>query len=191
MYMNTTYSTKQSAVAMRNRMSDDTNKYTFNRKRILDRIREGSIPQQNTTKKYDMSNAEVNAIRKEGNHPPLGSRVRAVRVRTNISHQRRNQTHTSTLSRATTAHQKRQGRRTETRPIVQKTHGRTAWKNTQSSAGATVCSKDVPRLRVQTVVKKTHTLFLVFFKLRNTTQSTLKVFGFCNFFILRHDLRIS
>ena len=53
MYMNTTYSTKQSAVAMRKRMSDDTNKYNFNRKRILDRIREGSIPQQNTTKKYD------------------------------------------------------------------------------------------------------------------------------------------
>ena len=71
MYMNTTYSTKQSAVAMRKRMSDDTNKYNFNRKRILDRIRDGSIPQQNTTKKYDMSNAEVNAIRKEGNHPPL------------------------------------------------------------------------------------------------------------------------
>ena len=71
MYMNTTYSTKQSAVAMRKRMSDDTNKYNFNRKRILDRIREGSIPQQNTTKKYDISNAEVNAIRKEGNHPPL------------------------------------------------------------------------------------------------------------------------
>ena len=69
--MNTTYSTKQSAVAMRKRMSDDTNKYNFNRKRILDRIREGSIPQQNTTKKYDISNAEVNAIRKEGNHPPL------------------------------------------------------------------------------------------------------------------------
>ena len=71
MYMNTTYSTKQSAVAMRKRMSDDTNKYNFNRKRILDRIREGSIPQQNTTKIYDLSNAEVNAIRKEGNHPPL------------------------------------------------------------------------------------------------------------------------
>ena len=71
MYMNTTYSTKQSAVAMRKRMSDDTNKYNFNRKRILDRIREGSIPQQNTTKKYDISNAEVNAIRKEGNHSPL------------------------------------------------------------------------------------------------------------------------
>ena len=71
MYMNTTYSTKQSAVAMRKRMSDDTNKYNFNMKRILDRIREGSIPQQNTTKKYDISNAEVNAIRKEGNHPPL------------------------------------------------------------------------------------------------------------------------
>ena len=33
---------------------------------MLDRIREGSIPQQNTTKKYDISNAEVNAIRKEG-----------------------------------------------------------------------------------------------------------------------------
>ena len=67
MYMNTTYSMKQSAVAMRKRMSDDTNKYNFNRKRVLDRIREGSIPQQNTTKKYDISNAEVNAIRKEGN----------------------------------------------------------------------------------------------------------------------------
>ena len=71
MYMNTTYSMKQSAVAMRKRMSDDTNKYNFNRKRVLDRIREGSIPQQKTTKKYDISNAEVNAIRKEGNHPPL------------------------------------------------------------------------------------------------------------------------
>ena len=71
MYMNTTYSMIQSAVAMRKRMSDDTNKYNFNRKRVLDRIREGSIPQQNTTKKYDISNAEVNAIRKEGNHPPL------------------------------------------------------------------------------------------------------------------------
>ena len=71
MYMNTTYSTKQSAVAMRKRMSDDTNKYNFNRKRTLDRIREGSIPQQNTTKKYDISNAEVNAIRREGNHPPF------------------------------------------------------------------------------------------------------------------------
>jgi len=71
MYMNTTYSTKQSAVAVRKRMGDDTNRYNFNRKRILDRIREGSIPQQNTTKKYDISNAEVNAIRKEGNHPPL------------------------------------------------------------------------------------------------------------------------
>ncbi|CAL6333899.1 unnamed protein product [Bathycoccus prasinos] len=69
--MNTTNSTKQSAVAMRKRMTDDTNKYNFNRKRILDRIREGSIPQQNTTKKYDISNAEVNAIRKEGNHPLL------------------------------------------------------------------------------------------------------------------------
>ncbi|CAL6327737.1 unnamed protein product [Bathycoccus prasinos] len=69
--MNTTYSTKQSAVAMRKRMSDDSNKYNFNRKRILDSIREGSIPQQKTTKKYDVSNAEVNAIRKEGNHPPL------------------------------------------------------------------------------------------------------------------------
>ena len=66
MYMNTTYSMKQSAVAMRKRMSDDTNKYNFNRKRVLDRIREGSIPQQNTTKKYDISNAEVNAMRKEG-----------------------------------------------------------------------------------------------------------------------------
>ena len=54
MYMNTTYSTKQSAVAMRKRMSDDTNKYNFNRKRVLDRIREGSIPQQKTTKKYDI-----------------------------------------------------------------------------------------------------------------------------------------
>ena len=64
MYMNTTYSMKQSAVAMRKRMSDDTNKYNFNRKRVLDRIREGSIPQQKTTKKYDISNAEVNAIRK-------------------------------------------------------------------------------------------------------------------------------
>jgi len=71
MYMNTTYATKQSAVAMRKRMSDDTNKYNFNRKRVLDRIREGSIPQQKTTKKYDISNAEVNAIRKEGDHPPL------------------------------------------------------------------------------------------------------------------------
>ena len=71
MYMNTTYSMKQSAVAMRKRMSDDTNKYNFNRKRELDIIREGSIPQQKTTKKYDISNAEVNAIRKEGNHPPL------------------------------------------------------------------------------------------------------------------------
>ena len=71
MYMNTTYSMKQSAVAMRKRMSDDTNKYNFNRKRVLDRIREGSIPQQKTTKKYDISTAEVNAIRKEGNHPPL------------------------------------------------------------------------------------------------------------------------
>ena len=69
--MNTTYSMKQSTVAMRKRMSDDTNKYNFNRKRILDRIREGSIPQQKTTKKYDISTAEVNAIRKEGNHPPL------------------------------------------------------------------------------------------------------------------------
>ena len=43
---------------------------------------------------------------------------------------------------------------------------------------------------LQTVVKEAHTLFLVFFKLRNTTQSTLKVFGFCNFFILRHDFEI-
>ncbi|CAL6334368.1 unnamed protein product [Bathycoccus prasinos] len=74
--MNTTYSTKQSTVAMRKRMSNDTNKYNFNRKCILDRIREGSIPQQNRTEKYDISNAdisnaEVNAIRKEGNHSPL------------------------------------------------------------------------------------------------------------------------
>jgi len=44
--------------------------------------------------------------------------------------------------------------------------------------------------KLQTVVNKVHTLFLVFFKLRNTTQSTLKVFGFCNFFILRHDFEI-
>ncbi|CAL6331052.1 unnamed protein product [Bathycoccus prasinos] len=43
---------------MRKRMSDDTNKDNFNRKRILDRIHEGSIPQQNTTKNYDISNAE-------------------------------------------------------------------------------------------------------------------------------------
>ncbi|CAL6334487.1 unnamed protein product [Bathycoccus prasinos] len=61
---------------MRKRMSNDTNKYNFNRKCILDRIREGSIPQQNRTEKYDISNAdisnaEVNAIRKEGNHSPL------------------------------------------------------------------------------------------------------------------------
>ena len=45
--------------------------------------------------------------------------------------------------------------------------------------------------KLQTVVNKVHTLFLVFFKLWNTTQSTLKVFGFCNFFISRHDLRTS
>ena len=51
--------------------SQNANKYNFNRKRILDRIRQGSIPQQNTTKKYDISNAEINAIRKEGSHPPL------------------------------------------------------------------------------------------------------------------------
>jgi len=44
---------------------------------------------------------------------------------------------------------------------------------------------------LQKVVKKTHTLFLVFFKLQNTTQSTLKVFGFCNFFISGNDSRIS
>ncbi|CCO20079.1 unknown protein [Bathycoccus prasinos] len=49
----------------------NNNKYNFNRKRLLDRIREGSIPQQRTTRKYDISNAEVNAIRKERNHPPL------------------------------------------------------------------------------------------------------------------------
>ena len=139
--MNTTYSTKQSAVAMRKRMSDDTNKYNFNRKRILDRIREGSIPQQNTTKKYDISNAEVNAIRKEGNHPPLVVAFAPSAYAPSISRQRGNQTHTSTVSRAATTHRKRQGRRTETRPIVQKTYGRTAWENTQSSAGATVCLK--------------------------------------------------
>ena len=49
--MSRTLSMKQSAVAMRKHMSDDTNKYNFNRKRILNRIREGSIPQQETTKK--------------------------------------------------------------------------------------------------------------------------------------------
>ena len=69
--MSRTLSMKQSAVAMRKHMSDDTNKYNFNRKRILNRIREGSIPQQETTKKYKISNAEVNAIRKENNLPPL------------------------------------------------------------------------------------------------------------------------
>ena len=69
--MSRTLSTKQSAVAMRKHMSDETNKYNFNRKRILNRIRKGSIPQQETTKKYNISNAEINAIRKEGNFPPL------------------------------------------------------------------------------------------------------------------------
>ena len=50
----------------------------------------------------------------------------------------------------------------------------------------------MPELKkLQTVVKEAHTLFLVFFKLRNTTQSTLKVFGFCNFFISGNDSRIS
>ena len=81
MYMNTTYSMKQSAVAMRKRMSDDTNKYNFNRKRVLDRIREGSIPQQKTTKKYDISNAEVNAIRKRGITRHSSSRSRRPRSR--------------------------------------------------------------------------------------------------------------
>ena len=69
--MSRTLSTKQSAVAMRKHMSDETNKYNFNRKRILNRIRKGSIPQQETTKKYNISNAEINVIRKEGNFPPL------------------------------------------------------------------------------------------------------------------------
>ena len=69
--MSRTLSTKQSAVAMRKHMSDETNKYNFNRKRILNRIRQGSIPQQETTKKYELSNEEVNAIRKEGKLPPL------------------------------------------------------------------------------------------------------------------------
>ena len=44
--MSRTLSTKQSAVAMRKHMSDETNKYNFNRKRILNRIHKGSIPQQ-------------------------------------------------------------------------------------------------------------------------------------------------
>ena len=69
--MSRTLSTKQSAVAMRKHMSDETNKYNFNRKRILNRICKGSIPQQKTTKKYKISNVEVNAIRKEGKFPPL------------------------------------------------------------------------------------------------------------------------
>ena len=72
-----------------------------------------------------------------------------VRVRTNLSRQRRNQTHTRGVPRATTTHRKRKRRRTETRPIVQKTYGRTAWENAQSSTGTTVCFKDVPRLRVE------------------------------------------
>ena len=66
---------------------------------------------------------------KRGESPTARRRVRAVRVRTSVSRQRRNQTHTSTISRATTTHGKRQGRRTQTRPIVQKTYGRTAWEN--------------------------------------------------------------
>ena len=158
MYMNTTYSTKQSAVAMRKRMSDDTNKYNFNRKRILDRIREGSIPQQNTTKKYDISNAEVNAIRKEGNHLPLVVAYAPSAYAPTLAVNEEIKTHTSTVSRATTTHEKRQGRRTETRPVVQKTYGRTAWKNTQSSTGATVRLKDVPRLRVEQRCRRTTNL---------------------------------
>ena len=128
MYMNTTYSMKQSAVAMRKRMSDDTNKYNFNRKRVLDRIREGSIPQQKTTK---IRHIERRGKRdtKRGESPATRRRVRAVRVRANISRQRRNQTHTRAVPRATTTHRKRKRRRTETRPIVQKTYGRTAWEN--------------------------------------------------------------
>ena len=123
MYMNTTYSMKQSAVAMRKRMSDDTNKYNFNRKRVLDRIREGSIPQQKTTK---IRHIERRGKRdtKRGESPTTRRRVRAVRVRANLSHQRGNQTHTRGVPRATTTHRKRERRRTETRPIVQKTYGK-------------------------------------------------------------------
>ena len=155
MYMNTTYSIKQSAVAMRKRMSDDTNKYNFNRKRILDRIREGSIPQQNTTKKIRHIERRGKRDTKRGQSLAARRRLRAVRVRTNFSRQRRNQTHTNTISRAATTNRKRQGRRTETRPIVQKTYGRTAWENAQSSAWATVCFKDVPRLRVEQRCRRT------------------------------------
>ena len=155
MYMNTTYSMKQSAVAMRKRMSDDTNKYNFNRKRILDRIREGSIPQQNTTKKYDISNAEVNAIRKEGNHPPLVVAFAPSAYAPTLAVNEETKRIQAQYLEQQQLTKKRQGRRTETRPIVQKTHGRTAWENTQSSAGATVCSKDVPRLRVEQRCRRT------------------------------------
>ena len=37
---------------------------------------------------------------------------------------------------------------------------------------------------LQTVVKEAHTLFLVFFKLRNTTQSTSLIFRFVQLFHL-------
>ncbi|CAL6313150.1 unnamed protein product [Bathycoccus prasinos] len=126
--MNTTYSTKQSAVAMRKRMSDDTNKYNFNRKRILDRIREGSIPQQNTTKKYDISNAEVNAIRKEGNHPPLVVAFAPSAYAPTLA------VNEETNGYKLYLELELENVKEETRNSS-KTYGRTAWKNTQSSAG--------------------------------------------------------
>ena len=120
---------KQSAVAMRKRMSDDTNKYNFNRKRVLDRIREGSIPQQKTTKKIRHFERRGKRDTKRGQSPAARRRVCAVRVRAKVSRQRGNQTHTRAVSRATTTHRKRKRRRKETRPIVQKAYGRTAWEN--------------------------------------------------------------
>lgn len=158
MYMNTTYSTKQSAVAMRKRMSDDTNKYNFNRKRILDRIREGSIPQQNTTKKYDISNAEVNAIRKEGNHPPL---VVAFAPSAYAPTLAVNEETKRIQAQYLEQQQLTENVKEDEQKLVQsfkKTYGRIAWENTQSSTGATVCFKDVPRLRVEQRCRRTTNL---------------------------------
>ena len=50
--------------------------------------------------------------------------------------------------------------------------------------GSCVCEW-VQQKKLQTVVNKVHTIFLVFFKLRNTTQSTSLSFRFLQLFYIR------
>ena len=69
-------------------------------------------------------------------------------IRASISRQWGDEAYPGAVPRTTTTHRERQGRRAKTSPVIQETYGRTAWKNTCSSARTTVCFKDVPRLRV-------------------------------------------